>query len=65
MFSLSFVSKKFLVSLVVQLVSRVDAAAAKSLQSCPTLCDPIQFRRSVVSDSLLPLGLQGDRTSPF
>ena len=39
------------------LLLRAAAAAAKSLQLCPTPCDPIssvQFSRSVVSDSLWP-----------
>ena len=39
------------------LLLRAAAAAAKSLQLCPTPCDPIssvQFSRSVVSDSLRP-----------
>ena len=30
-----------LVVLLLHFITRVDAAAAKSLQSCPTLCDPI------------------------
>ena len=29
-------------SLLLNMLSRFDAAAAKSLQSCPTLCDPIE-----------------------
>ena len=33
------------------------AAAAKSLQSCPTLCNSIDDSTAVISNSLWPYGL--------